>query len=267
MKDKLFWIALAIAGVILFNKFNGQRANEYEVEEAQDHPAQYPGENRQTTSTTGREKTISTGTYGDLKLPRKNGSSTSKANDRQREINADLTRDRRNTEKQIDAGDYGTLTLPSKNSSTNRSLTGVEDNSNSYQESDSRGGATSRPQSTSAGKSSSSSSSTLIKLDRETKAGSASIKDRANESRLVLKDELLQLNDCRKFNIYIDTDGYCNANSVSGCSIYVKAGGELILSSGSTNNSVIYEDGAIVRTTSESRGNNNFYAYASVQFQ
>ncbi len=278
MKDKLFWIALGIAGLILFNKFSGQSELGSQVDEQQERQAQYPDRGGQSTPTTTEEKRINTGKYGDLKLPKKQGESSTSSSEQQRQLEADLSRNRRNTKKQIDAGEYGTLTLPSKNqistSSTGGSSGGSSSsygNSSSSSNYSSSNGSSSSSSSASGGSHSTSSTSTsspnLVILHPETKAGSAIIKNETKLNRLVLEDEILQLADCHQFNIYIDTKGYCNANQISGCSIYVKQGGELILPSSCLNNVIYYEIGATIRTTSESIKTNDFHEFNKVEFQ
>lgn len=250
MKDKLFWIALIIGGFILFNKYASTNENA-QVEERQ---GQYPDRGNQDNVQSRNEQTVDAGKYGDLKLPRKNWESKSLENKsaQEKKIEEDLNETRRNTSKKIDAGEYGTLNLPSKNASTTTSSSSVGGSNSSYN---------------SSGATPSSSSERIIQLNPNTKAGSALLKDQTKQNRLVLEDEILQLTNCHEFNIYIDTKGYCNGNNISGCSIYVKKGGEIILPSSCLDNRIIYEAGAIIRTTSVSTKSNDFHELTSLDFE
>jgi hypothetical protein len=228
MKDKLFWIALIIAGVILFNKMgsSSRTADSVEVQtkEAQERESR-------------TDRSIDEPHFGDqsepLKLPKKNGQSQSTANTSQADINSNTNRNQpdlkpQNQDKEISLGEYGSVTLPKKSGSTSENPSRSTNNQSAPTTNQNQGVQT-------------------VELNPQTKRGEGIMTDVINQPLLVLDGKVLQVSSLENSEIYMDENSFCTVSSGSNNVIYVMTGAQLMLTGNGNNNTIYYEKGSSVR--------------------
>lgn len=232
MKDKLFWIALIIAGIYLFNKMNSSKTTaptDSRTEQLDDRFDDSPT----------RPETIEPN-FGDkdkpLNLPRRDGEVTYQENTQddyhQQDRDFPGNQSKVNSgEKDISLGEYGSITLPKKDGGAVSS-----------------GGSSSNYDRGSTSTSSSRSSERmLVKLDPQTAIGDGTLNQKQRASYVVFDQKSLQITNSNVLNIYIDSGGFAAMTDCSNSEIYVKANAQLMLTGNGSNNTIYYENGASIR--------------------
>lgn len=233
MKDKLFWIALIIAGVIIYNKMSSSSSTSSPSPEVQTERVQ---ERESSTERSTTERSVDQPHFGDqnapLKLPRKNGESQTTTSTNQTDYGTQTQRktpdvQTQSREKEVSLGEYGTVTLPKKNgsSSTNQSTTTSQSNTSTNRNT----------------------ADQTITLNPQTKRGEGRMTNVSNQPLLVLDGKSLQVSSLDRSEIYMDENSFCSVNGGSNNIIYVMTGAQLMLTGNGSNNTIYYEKGASVR--------------------